>query len=808
MHVLEAKLNKYKRLYVSGINSLTYKPKNKIQIILGTNGSGKSSLLKELIPNVDNIKDEYDVNGSKYIKYEHHGDIIELCYNRDTNKHSFKINNEEYNQAGLVKTQKQLINQYFNLNKDISELLLSSTNFTTMSVNERKRWFTEILSNIDYTYALNLFNKAKQRNRDLNAYIKLTKSKMLEYTKMLDQYTQDDTKEIQKDINLLNKLLAHLLEQKQPYKEINIKELQDSLIPYIKEGRLLVDSLKNKHLTKSKISQKVTELKIQIDTLTNDKNAMLDKIQRLEQLKISENDDKESIAKQINNIEDKLMKIEEKNKYMLSLSDIEDIYLEYNKILPYLTELHSSLMEHKVNDIDDYITEYNTYKNKVEQLKSNINLYKTKLNLLEEHIRHKVNDEHVRCPKCGYEFIPGLDNIEEIKKQINDYRSIINTLTEEYKDVSGIYDKLSNYVNTINQFHNYFNSLSYPIYTYIKTKTNNFNNIDNLQTILDNILLDLEDMSKYNEYQKELEELKYKLNIFNRLDDNKLNQVFDRLNQLRKDYSNLINKLNILNQDYNRYLSYMNMINKLENILTIVEKYITSLKSIKENLIRKEENKYITEAINVIKLEIVNLENKLNKIKNLNEQYQQLKEELESYNKRYIATNKLVEYLSPNKGIIAKSITSLINDILDRMNDIINRVWSYNITIQPCDIEESDLTYRFPVKVNNKIIPDVSKGSSSIREIIDLAFKIVAMEYLNMLDYPLILDEFGRTMDPVHRIKAYDLIEELSRDYFSQIYLVSHFESMYGRFINADVIILDDRNIEYNGKYNEVVEIK
>jgi ABC-type Mn2+/Zn2+ transport system ATPase subunit len=76
------------------------------------------------------------------------------------------------------------------------------------------------------------------------------------------------------------------------------------------------------------------------------------------------------------------------------------------------------------------------------------------------------------------------------------------------------------------------------------------------------------------------------------------------------------------------------------------------------------------------------------------------------------------------------------------------------------------------------------------------------MEYLDMLDYPLILDEFGRTMDETHRIKAYDLIEELSKKYFSQIFLVSHFESMYNRFQDVDIVVLNDENISLESTNN------
>lgn len=50
MIIEKLELKFYKRMLLRSINHITITPKSKIQIILGTNSSGKSSLLKELSP--------------------------------------------------------------------------------------------------------------------------------------------------------------------------------------------------------------------------------------------------------------------------------------------------------------------------------------------------------------------------------------------------------------------------------------------------------------------------------------------------------------------------------------------------------------------------------------------------------------------------------------------------------------------------------------------------------------------------------------------------------------------------------------
>ena len=179
MKLISLELKNYSRLFVSGIKHIVYTPKNSFNIILGRNGSGKSSLLKEIFANVDDLKNDYDSGGYKILKLKHNDSNYVIGYTRDTNRHSFIIDGEELNPQYIQKTQRILIEQHFKLTKSIYEMLLSSTNFTSMSTSERKRWFTNILTSVDYEYALNLYNKTKFRLKELAAFMKLIQSKLI-----------------------------------------------------------------------------------------------------------------------------------------------------------------------------------------------------------------------------------------------------------------------------------------------------------------------------------------------------------------------------------------------------------------------------------------------------------------------------------------------------------------------------------------------------------------------------------------------------------------------------------------------------
>ncbi len=77
MRLIEAVLRGFKHFPLSDIQTLCYKPTVKTQVILGSNGSGKTSLMKELSP-LAGKKANYEPGGSKEVTYLYKGSIYEL----------------------------------------------------------------------------------------------------------------------------------------------------------------------------------------------------------------------------------------------------------------------------------------------------------------------------------------------------------------------------------------------------------------------------------------------------------------------------------------------------------------------------------------------------------------------------------------------------------------------------------------------------------------------------------------------------------------------------------------------------------
>jgi DNA repair exonuclease SbcCD ATPase subunit len=193
-------------------------------------------------------------------------------------------------------------------------------------------------------------------------------------------------------------------------------------------------------------------------------------------------------------------------------------------------------------------------------------------------------------------------------------------------------------------------------------------------------------------------------------------------------------------------------------------------------------------------------------IKNIEDQITELETDKE-------ALTHLINSLSPTDGLIAQGLLGFIRSYVDEMNEFIEKVWAYSMTIQACDVQDSeslDLDYKFPINIDDPDdpVPDVSKCSKGMKEIINLAFKITAMKNLDLLDTPLYLDEFGSAMDTGHKNEIISLIKSFNEQKtFSQMFIVSHDVTQYSSISNAQVCVVCETNIITPESFNEHVKI-
>jgi len=813
MKILEMKLQGYDRLFLNNINTILYRPEQKIQIILGTNGSGKSSLLRVATVLPADLKNDYNENGYFYIKVEHNNNIYEVSSGyKQKNRHSFMLNGEELNQAGIKKIQLMLVKEHFNLTPQIHEILLESKKFTQMSIAERKFWLSDI-SNIDYSYPIKVFNNLKKRHRDIVGGIKIINNRYVQDNlKLMDK---DLRNKLKKDLEHINQLISLLLASKDNKSYIEDNNIDDEIDRLGKELKTLLRALTTKYNLKE-LENAIYNLKDRINYINNDINKIRKDIDNIDVNETSyDSNYKDTLVKEKELLEDTLKRMESNNNLNIDLDNIETIIETFNYIITDLTSLLDEL--YKYNDYEYTQEILNNELNKLDKLTND----KNKLDSIIENlsIEKKIKDdklkEHkIKCVNCGHEWHLDFDEqeYEALKRRLVNYIEKANDLNKKLKEQEELVSKLNSkkaVIDNILQLIKH-NLVLKDIFKYI-IKNNLYSNNSEIQERINEVNTKLHNLKEYKSLKDRLQDVKNRLTTIKMTDTLEHKHKVETKNKLNNQLSDLINTKSKLTKELDNLLHNK----KILNVMEIKHKKITQLfkdrKKYLDYKISKIKNDTIAEAINYLKYEALKIENEIKESDVITKSIENTKKELEDLKIREKVLNLAIKDLSPTEGLIAKSINSFLNLFIDDINHIINSIWSYEMVLLPCEVnEENDLDYQFPVLVNNtKHIKDISKTSSSMQDIINLAFRIVFMRYKGLQKFPLILDEFGSSMDPKHRISAYNVIDRLAQSDFEQIFIVSHFESMYGRFTNADISILSTDNLIIDNKleYNKVMKI-
>lgn len=795
--IKELILTNYDRFFLNNIESIEFRPKQKLQLLLGTNGSGKSSLLSELNPLPINKNDF--TNGSKEITIEKDNNIFKL--KSTSNKNSFMLNNTELNDGGTKTVQLNLVKEYFNLTPKYNNIILGTEKLTAMSTNERKNILRE-MSTVDYSYGIYLYNTLKQELRDTVGYLKLMQ---IEMNNDISNIVNDDEililkNDITKCKNMIDSL-SMSYSKSEEYKDIPIIDLNIDM-DILDKNKLQADlDYNNKFIIN--IEEEITNLNKEIDSLDDYSTTIKDSETLNTKLKSLE-----EYFKIINNKYnmEKYSPIDSKNRLdKLLNSNLNNINIE----LSYLDNIIFTPTEHK------------ELKSKLEVLNNNLKIvshgYDNNSKELEILLSNKTDNNKITCSSCGTMNYFGYSKEKEdiLQEKVNNFKIKYDELNSQYLELYEIYQKQKQKITYLQEIKEIISDLSViPLYTdLVKKYVNDITSITStmLNIIFKNIEDFLIDIKDYDSNNNELIEVKLKissgieiLNIYKR--------------KYIEDKDKLINKLNVLLDKKREVSSNIVIIKNNIEKCNIVNKHIETLNTIitnykfnKKQIVINNKNTILTNTIRELKSLLITLEDKYNNIEKIKSRIEINKKHIDSHEDIRVALQYAINALSPTEGIIAKSINSFINVFLNEMNTIINSVWSYELTLLPCQINESnDLDYLFAVKVadNKKDIKDVAYLSTSMKDIVDLSFKIVFMKYMKLTHMPLMLDEFGVFMDDTHRNKVYDVIENLLSNNFSQIYFTANFKSIYGRFVDSDINILDDKNLELDDIfYNENLKI-
>lgn len=808
-------LHKYKRFFLTGIETLTYEPEKTMQIIVSKNGAGKSSLLQELNPLPADIKKNYYEGGYKYIEILHYGKLYTLCSGKTSpNRHSMILDGIELNPGGTRKVQLELVKEHFNLNPNIIDILLNYNKLTTMPVSERKKWLSQI-STIDYEYPISIYNTLKSKHRDMIGGIKLLENEIITLSNnKLNKEQLNILKENRNHLaefhNHLISLYNHTTESSNPNYlsnlEYNIKKIEQ----YLQD---LNHNIRDLNVITNEISETTKKRDI-IDSEIKTTNKVIDDIEKITSIK-----NPELILQTINKLDIEIGDILKYLPFEAPIEQLESWYKIYQSALLDIKPLVNSLSDYdkyrlmSKEDQSELITKFNNLEVKVTANRNSIQ------RLQEQYEKLKQGKDialSIVCPTCSNNF---NYNIVEHKKQ--HVLSELVILDKEQQAILKDYDSLSNDKKLILEKDKILQGIREvigntliikPIWKYIFSIIDlNKSSTEYMIRELDKLLLGLESWSKATTIHKEMNALKEQYKIYKDVSVKNESVKKDSLEVYIKKLDELTKEKNILNNNLTTLQFEYSKCEKLKNEIHELYSNLTKLKYHNKSELKNLRNYHLSKLTEEYKTELLSLDKNIREQDNLISNIQTRQVKLEEYKKDEKILHAMVRALSPTEGLIAKSINSFLQVFVKEMNAIINKVWSYDLELLPCEIgETNDLDYKFRVKVNNdEIIEDVSRLSTGMKEIVDLAFRIIFAKYSGLHEVPLYLDEFGHGFDKNHRTIAYNVIDKILSSDYPQVFIVCHYESLYGSFKNVDFNVLDGNpDNAGNSTFNNRLKLK
>lgn len=821
MKIISLELEGAIRLELSGIKNLKITPETSITAIIGSNGSGKSSLLHYLSP-LPADKADFTKTGYKKIILEKEGVRYVLTSDFKDNKHSFVIEatGEELNVGGTQTMQNQLVQDYFNYNKNIHQLLTGKERFTLMSPAKRKEWFT-LLCDTDYSYGLKVFGKAKDKQRDAQGAIKRMRQQIISLTNDQEEDQSDipnNILQLEEKIDTLRTIAPFKKEYSDPQFEFNLKEK-------IKHTTLEIkDSNQDLKLSKKKVLNRwMTE--DTLEDLTNRKEALYEKLVKLKQqyaskveeytetenrlanMKLSSEEEFKSIRDKRDELKQEIQEVIKTNESILNIDNAlfqEKTYQDnrntIDATLMALFSIQSPLLSSQL------IEETETLLNGKKQLLSESSFRLVKINERLEAFKEKEKEAKVSCPNCHHRFHPGLEpeKYNRLKEILENETNVNVKLTEEVNELNDKLNQLNEDMNLVRQFSQLckaYPELLGEIGTEVLKQKYYLSQPNYAQVKLQDRMYKVSLKIKVDRLQEQVNELEKQLNSISSVDEKYYNETKEHLSKLETLSNTLHEEIQenlVVYKDILKAIEDITQFQKhQESLSNQLETYNALELELAEYLLYKSANSVIT----TYREDVYRLSKKQSEIESKRQTIQLLEKQVDTLSNELKVWDAVLDALNPTDGLIAEGLLGYIKIFLARMNGLIASIWTYPLIIHPSKMSEeseTELSYRFPmtVGISDKPKNDVNQGSDGICEVIDLAFRMVAMKALGLKGYPLYLDEFGRTFDNKHRENALRLVERLSEEFIEdQIFMVSHSFMEYSVLNDVAFCVLSEDNI-------------
>ncbi len=417
---------------------------------------------------------------------------------------------------------------------------------------------------------------------------------------------------------------------------------------------------------------------------------------------------------------------------------------------------------------------------------------------------HRASGERI-CPKCKHQWVEGYSP-EMFDKLLED----IGALEVELAKLDLLVRDKEEDLEQNRLYGNYYRAFiqitrNWPVlksfWDYLLENEYVVKNPRFALSVMETFRHDLEHEIKAGKIADEITELMSMMVAAEQLGDTSLNKVQEQLDETQSNIDEYTSVVVDLRTRLAEYTEYRGQVLEALALDRKVKELRENAWKATQEMVEMMRRESIQQCIRQLQAQLYRKEDVLTHIGIQRGIVEHLENDLVRLEKEEEVLKHMVREISPTEGIIAEGLLGFIRVFVSQMNSLIKKIWTYPLVVYPCGTggqDSAELDYYFPIMVQSKtgMRGDVSEGSTGIREIIDVAFKITAMEYLGMEDFPLMLDEFGTSLDEAHRKSSGVAIKQLMEiKSFSQLFMVSHYHEQYGSLQNPEVCVLCATNI-------------
>lgn len=814
----------YRWFMLGAHDTVTWTPMSIEQVILGSNGSGKSSLLAEIY-NIVPSSDSFEVGGGKEEVLQVGSRLYKATsmFPTKAGHHSFQVSDDgetwtELNDSGLQTDQKSLVLQYLKLDTDLCDLMTDRVKFSKMDPATRRQWMMRICGT-NFDFITDLHQTLKKKHRDFKGAIDVFSENLGDALKDM-MAIADDVSSQAEELASLEKLAVGVSEKIETMG--GRRDTSDNLRRKVQSavGRLKFSSDVLPTLLKKRRPEYYY---LPIDVLHEDRDAEQDKVSEIKGRSKALEDRLEDVQAAIatigrDNLKDpsgvvnRIASLQEEMAEFtaqeipgpgIELEYVQEMYNSAELAIKRLQPIMSEMPE--VDDVKALRAAHDAgvlRKDIITVELGELTGMSQKLAVRLEHYNHASD---VDCPQCQTRFKPGMDaNVArsyEEKLRRNQAREAeiraelitIGQTLETYEQLAGV---VRRYREVVSQ---------HPLH-------------DDLWRLMEGERLHykapMELMSRLGEHSRRLGAMVR----YCRLNDDLLKQK-TILASLEGDTGHLLDLAEKLENELfdmrSKWHQQVAIVKAMDNDLDLysqcckeVERFNQSMEEYVKLAAELNETtafEYMVDVRKQVNTRIGTLHGLQTRHKALTDRIASLNLQIDEAKEKFEVYKLLDKATSPTEGIIAEALKEFMDTFLDRMNSHISRVWSYDMHITAAPDKGQNFTCQFPMYVagNDRPSDDFKRGSTGQVSMVDFAFKLVVFKLEGLNNMPLLADEFGKDFDDEHRERLVRYIRELIEDKeFCQLFMVSHYHSVYSAFESAEIVVIDSRNITVPAEYN------